>query len=125
MMIVLLVLALTLAALPAHGLGVGRAAQPVRAVAAPALRQYEPIAPAALRPGPRVAVHTSAALLAIALALDVSAAPPVLAARAADGVQVAELQQAYVLPDAEAQAWTAVELAPDWSYKAVSATEGW
>jgi hypothetical protein len=86
-----------------------------------------PIAPLALRPSPRVAVQTSAALLAIALALDVSTPVPSFAAPGADGVYAAPAQDLYVLPeiDAQAPAWTPVELAPDWAYRAINATDGW
>ena len=108
---------------------VARARQTRRARAAVLVTEPAPPAPpialAALRPSPRVAVQTSAALLAIALALDVSSPVQAFAAPAEDGVYVAQAEQLYVLPEADAQAWTQVELAPDWAFKAINATDGW
>jgi hypothetical protein len=113
-----------LAALVGYAFG-GRRSAPAQAAPMLFAPMDTPIAPLALRPSPRVTVQTSAALLALALALDVSSPPQTFAAPAADGVYVAQAYDNYVLPEPEAQPWTAVELAPDWSYKAFSATDGW
>ena len=94
-------------------------------VSTPAV-QPAPVAFPVPRPSSRVAVQTSAALLAIALALDVSATPQAQAAPLEpDGVYSALADDAYVLAEAAGEAWTPVELAPDWALKAISTTDGW
>lgn len=97
-----------------------------RAAGPGALLAAQPAPTEAPRSNPRVAVQTSAALLAIALALDVSSTPTALAAPVeADGVYSAAADELYVLPEAAPQAWTSVEMASDWAYKALNATDGW
>lgn len=108
------------------GRGVTYRVQPVPVVTSIPALQAAPMSPAVSRPSPRIPVQTSAALLAIALALDVSGAPQAQAASLEpDGVYSALTDDAYLLPEAAAEAWTPVELAPDWAVRAINTTDGW
>lgn len=98
--------------------------QPQRLQPAPVLTAPAP-APD-VRPASRAAIQTSAALLAIALALDVSGPAHAFTPVETGGVYSALAEDVYVLPDATFEAaWTPVELAPDWAFKAISTSDGW
>lgn len=116
---------LVLAALMFAALGGGRPTRARSRAAMPAavIIPVEPARPA--RPNPRPALQTSAALLAIALALDVSA-PQARAAPAEPGIfySAAAVEEALVF-GSEPEPWIAVEPAADWVFKAVGVTDGW
>jgi hypothetical protein len=100
-----------------------RGPRPVAAAVIPMEALIEAPARLQLRP----ALQTSAALMALAIALDVSAASqPLTAAVGPDGVYSAAVAKAPVmLGDATGQVWAPVEPAADWAFKAVNTTDGW
>jgi|GEM_PF-3816016 len=108
-------------------MGAGVLSRGPRPVAAAAVMPMEALIDAPARTQVRPALQTSAALLALAIALDVSAAcQPLMAAVGPDGVYSAAVDRApVVLGDVAAQVWTPVEPAADWAFKAVNTTDGW
>jgi hypothetical protein len=100
-----------------------RGPRPIAAAVIPAAALIEAPGRTYVRP----ALQTSAALLALAIALDVSAAPQsLMAAAGPDGVySAAAAKPPFVLGDTAAQVWAPVEPAADWAFKAVNTTDGW
>ena len=97
-----------------------RAQAPAAALAPPPLE-----AVAEGRTLTRPVLHTSAALLAIALALDVSAPPASWAPVGAEAYHATAAEDGVVVATAQPQAWIPVEPATDWTFKAVAETDGW